>query len=214
MWQLSEDLCLLVLLDTANDSIIPIHFVDTVCRLRSSEVWISCWNGFVWTKSHALVKHVLCTVCQALSDPSLCLSACWRAECLVIRPLTETASGTSWMCEKYSILSFHSFTSESHSGCSSLTWGAIACLSWGLCICRKGRDERKAFPSLDEQTSACSDHALPGDQDKKAEAAGISVHQAPLLRSSPQENGNKLVPTVWLISSTTRATIIVIIVPV
>jgi len=59
--------------NTANDNIIPIHLVDTVCRLQSSEVWVYCWNGFVWTKSHAQVwsrcsalcaRHCL-TLCSA-----------------------------------------------------------------------------------------------------------------------------------------------------
>jgi len=73
--------------------------------------------------------------------------------------------------------------------------------------------EREAFPSLNEQTSACSDHALLSDQDKKTEAAGISLHQALHLHSL-QENGSKLVPSVWIISSTTTATIAVRTVPV
>lgn len=74
----------------------------------------------------------------------------------------------------------------------------------------KAGDERKAFPSLDKQASAFSDGALLGDQDKKTEAADISVHRMLILCSSLQENGSKLVPTVWIISSTIITTMIIV----
>lgn len=108
-------------------------FLQTII-FRSMILLLKC---FCLNKEHGKVKHVLCTLCHTLSDPSPCLSTCWRAEHLVVCLLTETASSMSWTYDKYSILSFYSFIPESHLNCSFIAWGVIALSPLGFLYCQE-----------------------------------------------------------------------------
>lgn len=164
--------------------------MDTVCRLWSSEVWIYCWNGFIWTKSRAQVKHVLYSVCQALSDSSL-----WQRQPLVhLGCVRNTAFKFPVFHLRISLKLFrphlrgHCFVSPGVS------------VSAG----KAGIRERPFIAWMSRLQPVQTMHFWVTRTRKQA------VYQVLLLHSSPQENGNKLVPMAWIISSTRTATIIVI----